>query len=199
MPGGQTGRGRRRRAIISPASSARAPARSLYASMAGVFQQMDTYAFKSYRDKLVADCGSPTDPIMVMMIEQIALAHFNIGRLQFRSATAGTIEAARAYGGLATQLLAEFRRSCVALQALRLSAGHAGGRAPVSGVPGNAGTGTDAAMTRATAAGINPPDTKLVNTEVSDRWNGTVPFPAEGPEASGRRETERPEAPRAIA
>ena len=45
----------------------------LYASMAGLFQQMDGDAFKLYRDQLLADSGNPSDPIEIMMIEQIAL------------------------------------------------------------------------------------------------------------------------------
>ena len=56
----------------------------MYASMAGIFQQMDLAAFQFYRDRLMADSGNPTDPIEVMMIEQIALAHMNIGRQQFQ-------------------------------------------------------------------------------------------------------------------
>jgi hypothetical protein len=97
----------------------------LYGSMGRVFQQMDCYAFKTYRDRLVADCGNPTDPIEVMMIEQIALAHMSIGRLQFNSATAGSIEAARTYGAMATQLLGEFRRTALALKSYRTET-HAG-------------------------------------------------------------------------
>ena len=91
----------------------------MYASMAGILQQTDLAGFKVYRDRLLADCGSPTDPIEVMMIEQIALAHMNIGRLQFNSATARSIEAARAYGSMATQLLGEFRRTASALKDYR--------------------------------------------------------------------------------
>jgi hypothetical protein len=169
----------------------------LYTTMAGIFQQMDCYAFKSYRDRLVADCGDPADPIEVMMIEQVALAHMNIGRLWFKSAHAGSIEEARAYGGMATQLLAEFRRTSLALQTLRLTAGHAGGAAAGRALPGAAGAGPVAAPT--SPAQKNPPDDELVSTEASDHGDGTVPFPAEGPEAGGRRAPERAEAPRAIA
>jgi hypothetical protein len=99
-----------------------AAAAFLFSSMAGTFTQADTAAFRKFRDQLLADAGGPTDPIEIMMIEQIVLAHMNIGRLQFRSSTAESVELARGYGGMATQLLAEFRRTCLALQAFRLSA-----------------------------------------------------------------------------
>src|SRR5438270_403136 len=100
----------------------------LYASMAGTLPQLNAQDFKAFRDRLVADCGDPADPIAVMLIEQIALAHLNIGRLQYKSANAGSLEEARAYGGLATQLLGEFRRTALALQAYRLAAMPAGVR-----------------------------------------------------------------------
>ena len=75
----------------------------LYATMSDLFQQADTTAFKLFRDQLLADAGNPSDPIEIMMIEQIALAHMNVGWLQFRSATAGTADAAKIYGGMATR------------------------------------------------------------------------------------------------
>src|SRR3954453_15879035 len=59
----------------------------MYFTMAGVFRQADAPAYKKFRDRLLADCGGPTDPIEIMLIEQLAIAHLNTGRLQFRSAT----------------------------------------------------------------------------------------------------------------
>src|SRR4051794_20582963 len=71
----------------------------MYFSMAAIFRQADALAFKKYRDKLLSDCGDPTDPIEVMMIEQLALAHLNTGRLHYRAATATSTEEARVFGG----------------------------------------------------------------------------------------------------
>ncbi len=59
----------------------------MYTSMGGIFREADALAFKKYRDRLLIDCGSPHDPIEVMLIEQLALAHLNAGRLHFRAAT----------------------------------------------------------------------------------------------------------------
>ncbi len=91
----------------------------MYFTMAGVFRQADALAFKKFRDRLLADCGSPTDPIEVMMIEQLALAHLNTGRLHHRAATADSLEAARVYGTTAILLMGEFRRGALALKSYR--------------------------------------------------------------------------------
>src|SRR5436190_224261 len=58
----------------------------MYASMGGVFAQVGPAAYKLFRDRLMIAAGDPTDPIEVMLLEQVALAHFNIGRLHLRSA-----------------------------------------------------------------------------------------------------------------
>jgi hypothetical protein len=76
-------------------------------------------AFKLFRDKLLQDAGSPTDPIEVMLIEQLALAHFHIGRLQVRSCGAASPQLQVAYSDAATRLLGEFRRCTLALEDLR--------------------------------------------------------------------------------
>jgi hypothetical protein len=76
-------------------------------------------AFKLFRDKLLEDAGNPTDPIEVMLIEQVALAHFHIGRLQVRSCGAASPQLQVAYSDAATRLLGEFRRCTLALEDLR--------------------------------------------------------------------------------
>ena len=37
-------------------------------------------SFVAYLDQLLEEAGQPTDPIERMLIEQIAMAHHNIGR-----------------------------------------------------------------------------------------------------------------------
>ena len=85
-------------------------------------------AYKKYRDQLVADCGGPSDPVEVMLIEQLALAHLNAGRLHFRAANAESLEGARVYGGLAVLLQGELRRTALALKAYRSQRQAAGRR-----------------------------------------------------------------------
>jgi hypothetical protein len=91
----------------------------MYFSMAGVFRQADAPAYKLFRDRLLAECGGPTDPIEVILIEQLALAHLNSGRLHFRAATSDSLEAARVYGSMAIMLMGEFRRGALALKSYR--------------------------------------------------------------------------------
>lgn len=95
------------------------PSRFMYASLIQPFKMIDERAYKAYRDQLLADCGSPTDPIEVMVIEQLAIAHMNFGFLQVRGTNAPTIQAAGVYASAAARLMAEFRRSALALQAYR--------------------------------------------------------------------------------
>jgi len=78
-----------------------------------------TEAFKQYRKTLLEQAGSPTDPIEIMLIEQIALAHFHIGRLHLKSCSTAQAPLAIAYSDAATRLTAEFRRSALALEDYR--------------------------------------------------------------------------------
>jgi hypothetical protein len=98
------------------------PALFMYASVLPAFGQIDEGAFKIYRNRLLADCGSPSDPVEVMVIGQLALAHLNLGLLQCRAANARKAEATWVYATAAARLMAEFRRSALALQAYRAAA-----------------------------------------------------------------------------
>jgi hypothetical protein len=95
------------------------PALFMHTSMNKPFKTVEIGAYKLYRDGLLADCGNPTDPIEIMVIEQLALAHFNMGLLQCRAANATQVEATNVYASAAARLMGEFRRSALALQAYR--------------------------------------------------------------------------------
>jgi hypothetical protein len=82
-------------------------------------KDVDLDAYRLYRDRLIADAGNPTDPIVVMILEQLAFAHLNAGLLQATAMNSATIEAVTVFGNAAARLLAEFRRSALALQAYR--------------------------------------------------------------------------------
>src|SRR4051794_5737906 len=43
----------------------------LYGTMSQLFQVEDTLAYRKFRDRLLADAGDPTDPVEIMLIEQI--------------------------------------------------------------------------------------------------------------------------------
>ena len=76
-------------------------------------------SFVAYLDQLVEEAGQPTDPIERMLIEQIAMAHHNIGRLYVRAASAETLDQVNVYNAAAARLLAEFRRAVLALKTYR--------------------------------------------------------------------------------
>jgi hypothetical protein len=95
------------------------PSIFMFASLSQAFKVIDQHAYKVYRDDLLADCGSPTDPIEVMIVEQLALAHFSLGLLSCKAANAGKVEAVGVYAGAAARMMGEFRRSALALQVYR--------------------------------------------------------------------------------
>jgi hypothetical protein len=86
---------------------------------ASIAPHISTEAFTIYRQKLLEQSGSPSDPMEIMLIEQIALAHFHIGRLHLRSCSATDGNLAVAFADAATRLTAEFRRSVLALEEYR--------------------------------------------------------------------------------
>ena len=57
-----------------------------------------------------------------MLIEQLALAHLNCGQLFYRASEAGSVECATAYLAATARLMAEFRRTALALPAYREAA-----------------------------------------------------------------------------
>jgi hypothetical protein len=90
-------------------------------SLSPVLQGVDPAAYRLYRDKLIAACGAQ-DPIEVMIIEQLALAHWNTGVLHAKASNSGSVETAGVYLAAAARLLGEFRRSSLGLQAFRAAA-----------------------------------------------------------------------------
>lgn len=96
-----------------------------YVSMRTFLQGVGFESFRLYRDRLLADCGGPTDPIEVMLIEQLSLAHMRIFLLCAKSTNSNTPQVVTLYSGAAARLMGEFRRSALALQAYRGAAtGH---------------------------------------------------------------------------
>jgi hypothetical protein len=102
----------------------------------GAFSQFyDMHTFQRYRDNLLADCGNPTNPIEVMIIEQLAMAHFNATLLQCYGMDRKTnsVDDAAVYLAAAARLMGEFRRSALALQAFRAASVRLGEMVQASG------------------------------------------------------------------
>ena len=91
----------------------------MFGSLGGTFKDIDMVAYRMFRDRLLFDCGSPTDPIEIMIIEQLALAHLNVGQLHYKAANAGSTECAGIYLAAGARLMGEFRRSALALKEYR--------------------------------------------------------------------------------
>jgi hypothetical protein len=89
----------------------------MFASMGTVLAGLDVAGYRLYRDQLIADYGNPTDPIVIMLLEQLALAHLNIGQLFGKASAATSVECSSAYLAATTRLMAEFRRTALAVPA----------------------------------------------------------------------------------
>ena len=75
--------------------------------------------FKAYRDGIVAGAGQSTDPIETMLVEQLIWAHFRVADLQIQATIAGAADITNIYTTAAARLMAEFRRSAMALREYR--------------------------------------------------------------------------------
>jgi len=70
-------------------------------------------------DRLVDNAGGPADAVEVMLIEQLTMAHYRGAQLQAQAAEAKSLEAVQVYNTAAGRLLAEFRKTALALQTYR--------------------------------------------------------------------------------
>src|SRR5262249_41823147 len=99
------------------------PAAYLYGAATGLFKEnIDVASCQAYLRTLLQDAGDPADPIVRMLIEQLAMAHHTLGRLHFRAATREGLAEIVAYHSALARLMSEFRKSSLALQSLRQSA-----------------------------------------------------------------------------
>src|SRR5262249_34717623 len=92
----------------------------LYGALAGLLgHDFDVETFGLYLDGFLREAGSPADPVERMLLEQLALAHHVIGRPHGRAGCRAGLEELKAYHAAAARLLAEFRRTALALKAYR--------------------------------------------------------------------------------
>ena len=92
----------------------------LYGALAGLLgHDFDVETFGLYLDGFLREAGSPADPVERMLLEQLALAHHVIGRLHVRAGCREGLEELKAYHAAAARLLAEFRRTALALKTYR--------------------------------------------------------------------------------
>jgi len=96
------------------------PAAYLYGSSAPLLgEAIDVETWKIYVDNFLQELGSPADPIARLMIQQLVLASVALGRLHVRASTRVLPEEVAAYSAAIGRLMAEFRRTALALKAYR--------------------------------------------------------------------------------
>jgi len=94
---------------------------SVLASALGMDKYFDASGYRAFLDKVRADAGNPTDPVEVMLLEQLVLAHLRSAQLQAQASAAEGIEAVKIYNSAAARLLGEFRLTALSLAAYRRS------------------------------------------------------------------------------
>jgi hypothetical protein len=122
----------------------------LNASLGLALPQVDLVAYKLFRDRLLADCGDPTDPIEIILIEQIAMAHLICGYLYAKGTNSASVESAAVYLGAGGRLTGELRRTALALQAFRAASVRLG---------------------EMTSDGTEVPDGKVIDPEIEAQEN----------------------------
>jgi hypothetical protein len=75
--------------------------------------------FKVYRDRVLAASGAPKDPIEAMLIEQLLWAHHRLADLHVTATAAKETDQVSALTSAAARLMAEFRKSSLALREYR--------------------------------------------------------------------------------
>lgn len=89
---------------------------SCMAEAMGLNNTISVAGYQAHLDRLIKEAGDPKDPIEVMMIEQLVLAHFRIAALQVDAAQAKSTEATKILTAAAARLLGEFRRTALGLR-----------------------------------------------------------------------------------
>ena len=96
--------------VIAPAA--------LAAAM-GVENKIETSGCRVYLDDLVKDSGNPVDPVEIMLLEQTAMCHLLLMKLQSKASGAEGTEAIDLYLSGAARLSGEFRKTALALKEYR--------------------------------------------------------------------------------
>jgi hypothetical protein len=75
--------------------------------------------FKAHLDNILAASGNPTDPNEIMMAQQLVWSHHHVGNLVSKAALATTLQEVEVYNQALARVMAEFRRSSLALREYR--------------------------------------------------------------------------------
>jgi hypothetical protein len=92
---------------------------SMLATALGMDHHFTAAGYRAFLDRVRKDAGNPTDPVEVMLLEQLVMAHYRAAQLQASAGQAQGLEAVRLYNAAAARLLAEFRLTALALKEYR--------------------------------------------------------------------------------
>ena len=94
---------------------------AILASIAGknLSGLVDATGFQAYCNEYLAASGNPTDPAEIMLLQQMLWSHHRIGQLLADAAAAKSPQLAEIYSTAAARLMAEHRRSTLALRQYR--------------------------------------------------------------------------------
>ena len=97
-----------------------APAAYLYGVTGAVLgPSMKVLGCQVHMDELTSKATSGTDPVETMLVQQLVWAHHAIGVLHVQAGTSKRAAEVTAYHAALARLMAEFRRSSLALKAYR--------------------------------------------------------------------------------
>lgn len=96
------------------------PAAVLTAVSGAMFRgAVNAGGFKAHLDNVLAASGKPTDPNEIMLAQQLLWAHHHVGNLISKAAQATTLQEVEVYNQALARIMAEFRRSTLALRDYR--------------------------------------------------------------------------------
>jgi hypothetical protein len=140
----------------------------MFASMRSVVAGLDMASCRIFRDQLVADYGHTSDPVAIMLLEQLALAHLNICQLCGKASSESSVQCATAYLAASTRLMGEFRRTALALPAYREAVQRLeGGVAAAEECPRKKDSDSELQMER------RSDESRTATPRDGDPWNGS--------------------------
>jgi hypothetical protein len=79
-------------------------------------------AFKAFLDSVLTAAGNPSDPIEIMLVQQLTWAHHHVGNLVSKAASATALQEVEVYNQALTRIMGESRRCSLALREYRSGA-----------------------------------------------------------------------------
>jgi len=79
----------------------------------------DTDSYHAYIDGILQDLGKPSDPLIRILVEQLAFAHLRLAGLHGSASSAKSTDAVKVYNAACARLMAEVRRSVLTIDSMR--------------------------------------------------------------------------------